>query len=80
MFVDSCASPPALEFTLDINRERQTIRADDNTTVRLNSVQADLVIQLWHYDYSMDVEVCECECECVWGGGGGCVRMCGWVG
>ena len=57
MSVVPCSDPPSLVLSVDVEGDTQSISADGNRTVTLNDVPANLRINIWHFDYSMDVEV-----------------------
>ena len=59
MIVNPCNDPPSLQVNVLANGRTQTILANDNTTTSLSEVDAQLRINLWHFDYSMDVQVCK---------------------
>ena len=54
--INSCEKSLDVELHME-GDEITTVHAEDNTTETLDSLGVDLIIDLWHFDYSMDVEV-----------------------
>ena len=60
LIINSCDHPPSVDVELHMEGDDELIKihADHNTTTKLDSqLGGDLVIDLWHFNYSMDVEV-----------------------
>ena len=54
---NSCDHPPSVDVELHMDSGTVTVHANDNTTQTVQSLGVDLIIDLWHFDYSMDVQV-----------------------
>ena len=57
MSVKPCDDPPSVQVNVLANGHTHIIVANDNTTTSLSEIDAELRINLWHFDYSMDVQV-----------------------
>ena len=54
---NSCDDPPSVDVELHMDSGTVTVHANDNITERVESLDVDMIIDLWHFDYSMDVQV-----------------------
>ena len=59
LIINSCDHPPSVDVELHMEGDEVPIKihADRNTTTKLDRLGEDLVIDLWHFNYSMDIEV-----------------------
>ena len=57
--INSCDHPPSVDVELHVDGDEKPIKihANHNTTTKLDRLGEDFVIDLWHFDYSMDIEV-----------------------
>ena len=56
--MNSCDHPPSMDVELHMDSDEVTrVHADSNTTTTVDSLNVDLVIDLWQFDYSMDIQV-----------------------
>ena len=63
LIFNSCDLPPSVDVELHMEGDEVPIKihANRNTTTKLDRLGEDLVIDLWHFDYSMDIEVHNCN-------------------
>ena len=57
LVVNSCDKPPSVDMELVIGGDKKMIHADHNITTSVDGIDEEFIIDLWHFDYSMDVEV-----------------------
>ena len=54
---NSCDHPPSVDVELHMDSGIVIVHANDNITQTVQSLDVDLIVDLWHFDYSMDVQV-----------------------